>query len=294
MNYDVINYRSICCDIKLHNLPPQGKFTVEEFEQIGTINSTAPHEFNLDQLEDKPWRNMASTPHEFNLDQLEDKPWRKPGADITDYFNYGFTEETWRAYCERQKRIRCVESGKAIALQRTHLWRAYCERQKRIRCVESGVGLAALNPNMPNYTPLGPPAHQQHQQPPPQQHNPPPQHYPPSPHPTSVPSLVQPNNVPPPQIRKPTTSISVLGATVPSRRIDEEMGAPNMSVPPPGMQQPPPHMQHPDGSRKRSRSRSAERSSRSSRKHKSRSHSPPHRSHKKKKSKKSDRKDDSE
>lgn len=81
-------------------LQPQGKFTVEEFEQIGTINSTAPHE--------------------FNLDQLEDKPWRKPGADITDYFNYGFTEETWRAYCERQKRIRCVESGKAIALQRTH------------------------------------------------------------------------------------------------------------------------------------------------------------------------------
>ncbi|KAL1450199.1 hypothetical protein WDU94_002645 [Cyamophila willieti] len=47
-------------------LRPQGKFTVEEFEQIGTINSTAPHE--------------------FNLDTIEDKPWRKPGSDITDYF----------------------------------------------------------------------------------------------------------------------------------------------------------------------------------------------------------------
>lgn len=41
---------------------------------------------------------------DFNLDSLEDKPWRKPGADITDYFNYGFNEDTWRAYCERQKR----------------------------------------------------------------------------------------------------------------------------------------------------------------------------------------------
>lgn len=41
---------------------------------------------------------------DFNLDSLEDKPWRKPGADITDYFNYGFNEDTWKAYCERQKR----------------------------------------------------------------------------------------------------------------------------------------------------------------------------------------------
>ena len=28
------------------------------------------------------------------------------GADITDYFNYGFTEETWRVYCEKQKKMR--------------------------------------------------------------------------------------------------------------------------------------------------------------------------------------------
>lgn len=61
-----------------------GKFTVEEFDQMGTINGVPAAE--------------------FNLDSLEEKPWRKPGADITDYFNYGFNEDTWRAYCERQKR----------------------------------------------------------------------------------------------------------------------------------------------------------------------------------------------
>lgn len=61
-----------------------GKFTVDEFEQTGMING------------------VPAT--EYNLDSLEDKPWRKPGADITDYFNYGFNEDTWRAYCERQKR----------------------------------------------------------------------------------------------------------------------------------------------------------------------------------------------
>lgn len=36
----------------------------------------------------------------------EEKPWKKPGADISDYFNYGFTEETWAAYCDRQRRLR--------------------------------------------------------------------------------------------------------------------------------------------------------------------------------------------
>nr|CAD7586468.1 unnamed protein product [Timema genevievae] len=72
-----------------------GKFSIEEFEAVGTINGVAAHE--------------------YNLDNLEDKPWRKPGADITDYFNYGFNEDTWRAYCERQKRVRVHESGVGLA-----------------------------------------------------------------------------------------------------------------------------------------------------------------------------------
>ncbi|KIH61438.1 hypothetical protein ANCDUO_08292, partial [Ancylostoma duodenale] len=44
--------------------------------------------------------------YDIDLAQMEDRPWRKPGADITDYFNYGFTEDTWNAYCERQKKLR--------------------------------------------------------------------------------------------------------------------------------------------------------------------------------------------
>lgn len=68
-----------------------GKFSIDEFESVGTIN--------------------GQPAHEFSIDSLDEKPWRKPGADITDYFNYGFNEETWRAYCERQKRVRLNESG---------------------------------------------------------------------------------------------------------------------------------------------------------------------------------------
>ena len=29
------------------------------------------------------------------------RPWRQPGQDITDYFNYGFTEETWSIYARQ-------------------------------------------------------------------------------------------------------------------------------------------------------------------------------------------------
>ncbi|KAM8952871.1 LOW QUALITY PROTEIN: uncharacterized protein RCH25_043602 [Pelodytes ibericus] len=42
---------------------------------------------------------------EVDLDSFEDKPWRKPGADISDYFNYGFNEATWKVYCEKQRRL---------------------------------------------------------------------------------------------------------------------------------------------------------------------------------------------
>uniref|UniRef100_A0A182J8P9 Pre-mRNA polyadenylation factor Fip1 domain-containing protein n=1 Tax=Anopheles atroparvus TaxID=41427 RepID=A0A182J8P9_ANOAO len=74
---------------------PAGKFSIEEFESVGSINGVPAHE--------------------FSIDSLDEKPWRKPGADITDYFNYGFNEETWRSYCERQKRMRQHESGVGMA-----------------------------------------------------------------------------------------------------------------------------------------------------------------------------------
>jgi pre-mRNA 3'-end-processing factor FIP1 len=59
-----------------------------DLEAPGTIGDVATYEYDLQELKD------------------DEKPWRKPGADITDYFNYGFTEETWIGYCLKQKRQR--------------------------------------------------------------------------------------------------------------------------------------------------------------------------------------------
>ncbi|XP_038136628.1 uncharacterized protein fip1l1a [Cyprinodon tularosa] len=40
---------------------------------------------------------------------LEEKPWRRPGADISNYFNYGFDEESWRAYCAKQYKVQAFQ-----------------------------------------------------------------------------------------------------------------------------------------------------------------------------------------
>lgn len=41
-----------------------------------------------------------------DIDSISDKPWRRPGVDLTDYFNYGFDEETWKYYAALQIQLR--------------------------------------------------------------------------------------------------------------------------------------------------------------------------------------------
>jgi len=84
-------------DIGFVPAPPKekrGRFAVEDFDHIGMIN--------------------GQPAIEHDVEAIEEKPWRKPGADITDYFNYGFTEDTWQAYCNRQKKMRMNESGTGL------------------------------------------------------------------------------------------------------------------------------------------------------------------------------------
>ncbi|TFK89871.1 hypothetical protein K466DRAFT_6949 [Polyporus arcularius HHB13444] len=42
---------------------------------------------------------------ELDLNALADKPWRRPGSDISDWFNYGFDEISWEAYCYRRREL---------------------------------------------------------------------------------------------------------------------------------------------------------------------------------------------
>ena len=70
----------------LSQRPPQSReeFTKTNYDKISTIKQ--PEVFNFD----------------FDIPQ-KDKKWIGQGVDITDYFNYGFTEDTFRMYANKIK-----------------------------------------------------------------------------------------------------------------------------------------------------------------------------------------------
>ncbi|XP_043806565.1 FIP1[V]-like protein isoform X3 [Manihot esculenta] len=60
---------------------------------------------------------------DVDIDSFEEKPWKYPGVDISDFFNFGLNEESWKEYCKQleqhrlettmQSKIRVYESGRA-------------------------------------------------------------------------------------------------------------------------------------------------------------------------------------
>ncbi|KAL1548957.1 FIP1[V]-like protein [Salvia divinorum] len=60
---------------------------------------------------------------EVDIDGFEEKPWKLPGVDVSDFFNFGLNEDSWRDYCKQleqlrlemtmQSKIRVYESGRA-------------------------------------------------------------------------------------------------------------------------------------------------------------------------------------
>lgn len=45
------------------------------------------------------WLHLCRTILDVNIDTLLHKPWRNSGVDITDFFNFGFDEDSWKNYC---------------------------------------------------------------------------------------------------------------------------------------------------------------------------------------------------
>lgn len=54
--------------------------------------------------------------YEVDIGNLADKGWRRPGADLSDWFNYGFDEISWEAYCFRRR-----EMGEAADVLKTNV-----------------------------------------------------------------------------------------------------------------------------------------------------------------------------
>jgi pre-mRNA 3'-end-processing factor FIP1 len=92
-----------------HNIPDPQMQNEDEF-MIAENESSTSAEFELvvekEEKKEEKSEDMgnAQSIFEYDIENMTDKPWNKPGADITDYFNYGFNETTWGEYCNMQKR----------------------------------------------------------------------------------------------------------------------------------------------------------------------------------------------
>ncbi|WFD19997.1 cleavage polyadenylation factor subunit fip1 [Malassezia caprae] len=42
------------------------------------------------------------TIYQVDIESLPEKPWRRPGAKLSDWFNYGFDEHTWALWCAKK------------------------------------------------------------------------------------------------------------------------------------------------------------------------------------------------
>lgn len=100
---------------KISNVPAK-QLENGNLMQVNSLSSTIPNSIKittvpiltttngLDIEKVGLYNNIPIT--ELSLDELKDKPWRLPGADISDYFNFGFDEISWRAYCAKNEKLR--------------------------------------------------------------------------------------------------------------------------------------------------------------------------------------------
>ncbi|XP_059637784.1 FIP1[V]-like protein [Cornus florida] len=69
---------------------------------------------------------------DVEVESFEEKPWRLPGIDISDFFNFGLNEESWKSYCKQLEQLR-LEST----------------MQTKIRVYESGRTEQEYDPDLP-------------------------------------------------------------------------------------------------------------------------------------------------
>ena len=75
------------------------------------------------------WKSSIDNVKDFAA--LSEKPWRKPGADVSDYFNYGFNEDTWAVRQHTHTPIVPVRSARSLV---SHgVWQMYCTKQEQLR-----------------------------------------------------------------------------------------------------------------------------------------------------------------
>lgn len=75
----------------------------------------------------------------MNVD-IPDKPWMIPGADISDWFNFGFNEDSWNSFLMRQISLRqqkILEKEKQAQMEQQKIREMQTDSRDRNRKKES-------------------------------------------------------------------------------------------------------------------------------------------------------------
>ncbi|KAI5077687.1 hypothetical protein GOP47_0007511 [Adiantum capillus-veneris] len=103
--------------------PGRSTFGPHSTSQFSSWSTPSSFEFTLP---------PSMTVFEIDLDSFEEKPWRQSAVDISDFFNFGFDETTWKDYCKQLAQLR-LEST----------------MQSKIRVYESGRNEQDYDPDLP-------------------------------------------------------------------------------------------------------------------------------------------------
>jgi hypothetical protein len=104
---------------------------------------------------------QVTDPYVFDSELFMERPWRKPGADMTDWFNYGFNEDTWQAYCNKQQQLRRQNAmqGSNIQVPRRQNPKPQTPNPKASNSeCDAGLqhpGAATTKPQIPKHTKTG-------------------------------------------------------------------------------------------------------------------------------------------
>ncbi|XP_020202211.1 FIP1[III]-like protein isoform X2 [Cajanus cajan] len=76
---------------------------------------------------------------DVNIDTLTEKPWKIPGVDMTDYFNFGFNESTWKLYCASLEQLWKTSLQTGISVDDSAKWNQEAMREQTDQVVSGNV-----------------------------------------------------------------------------------------------------------------------------------------------------------
>ncbi|KAG4956566.1 hypothetical protein JHK85_042946 [Glycine max] len=86
---------------------------------------------------------------DVNIDTLTEKPWKVPGVDITDYFNFGFNESSWKLYRASLEQLWRTSLQTGISVDDSTNWNQEAMREQTDQVVSGNAFFPSSDCGLP-------------------------------------------------------------------------------------------------------------------------------------------------